>query len=178
MKTLYLLLFVALLLFSFKQTKEYVCLPCGRECDSHVYDGPGKCSSCGMDLVEKSTVRFMNVSVDQLCQGISKNPKAVILDVRSEGEFKGSTKEVPSYGHFKNAININVNDLEKRVDELRKYKDSEIFVYCSHAHRSAVASYFLTTHGFKNVKNMLGGVSTLPEQKNECLSQSFVFHNH
>jgi rhodanese-related sulfurtransferase/DNA-directed RNA polymerase subunit RPC12/RpoP len=178
MKTLLLLLLVALLHFSFAQTKEHVCLPCGRECDNHIYEGPGQCSSCGMKLVEKSTLRFTNVSIGQLCEGISKNPKAVLLDVRSEGEFKGSTTEVPSYGHFKNAININVNDLEKRVEELKKFKDSEIFVYCSHAHRSAVASYFLSTHGFKNVKNMLGGVSTLANQQSDCLSQSFVAHNH
>lgn len=131
-----------------------------------------------MDLVGKSTIRFSNISVDQLCERISANPKAIVLDVRSVGEFKGTTAEVPTIGHFKNAVNINVTELEKRVGELNKDKESEILVYCSHAHRSATASYFLSTHGFKNVKNMLGGVSTIDQQSSDCLKESFVVHNH
>jgi rhodanese-related sulfurtransferase len=131
-----------------------------------------------MKLVEKSTIRFANISVDQLCDRVAANPKAVLLDVRTTGEFDGTAKEVPTIGHFKNAININVKELEGRAEELNKYKDSEILVYCSHAHRSAIASYFLGTHGFKNVKNMLGGVSTISQPSSDCLKKSFVVHNH
>jgi len=130
-----------------------------------------------MELVDKSTIRFSNISVDQLCDRISANPKAIVLDVRSVGEFKGTTSETPTFGHFKNAVNINVTELERRVNELNKDKESEILVYCSHAHRSAVASYFLSTHGFKNVKNMLGGVSTINQQTSDCLKKSFVLHS-
>ncbi len=46
------------------------------------------------------------------------------------------------------------------TNELSKYKKSEVIVYCSHSHRSPRASYILGTHGFTNVKNMSGGVST------------------
>jgi rhodanese-related sulfurtransferase len=130
-----------------------------------------------MKLVEKSTIRFSNISVAELCDNASK-PGVVLLDVRSPGEFDGSTNHVPTFGHFKNAININVTDLESRVKELDKYKATEILVYCSHAQRSAVASYFLTTHGFDRVKNMTGGVSTIDPKQSECLQKSFVKHNH
>lgn len=32
----------------------YVCTPCGLDCDKLEFDKPGKCPSCGMDLIEKS----------------------------------------------------------------------------------------------------------------------------
>jgi len=156
--------------------QEFVCLPCGLECDNEVHDKAGRCPSCGMALVDKSTLHFKNISADELCARITSNPNALILDVRSPGEFDGSSTNVSTFGHFKNAININVKDLESRVKELEKFKGKEVLVYCSHAHRSAVASYFLSTHGFGNVNNMLGGVSTVDPQNNDCLTKSFVVH--
>jgi rhodanese-related sulfurtransferase len=174
---------LSLLIFSsfnvlWNAQKEFACLPCGRECDNKVYSKAGTCSSCGMDLVDKSTIRFKNISVNDLCSRITSNPNAVILDVRSPGEFGGSSNDVATYGHFKNAININVTEIESRAKELDKYKGKEILVYCSHAHRSATASYFLSTHGFENVKNMLGGVSSINPQDNDCLKKSFIAHKH
>src|SRR5258706_9750605 len=107
MKKLLFLVIIGLSVSAFKliQKKEFVCLPCGRDCDYETYSASGKCASCGMDLVDKSTIRFSNISVDQLCDRISANPKAIVLDVRSVGEFKGTTTEVPTIGHFKNAVN-------------------------------------------------------------------------
>ncbi len=37
------------------QTKHYVCPTCGHECDKAVYDHPGTCPVCGMELVEQGT---------------------------------------------------------------------------------------------------------------------------
>jgi rhodanese-related sulfurtransferase len=163
--------------FCHAQNKEYVCTPCGQDCDHKDYSKPGKCSDCGMALVEKSSVKVTDISIDELCARLAANPKAVLLDVRSPGEFKGTSMGRSSYGHFKNAININVTDLESRVGELSQYKNEEILVYCSHSQRSPRATYFLSTHGFSNVKNMAGGVSTLTDKKeNECLKKNFVFH--
>lgn len=158
--------------------KEFVCLPCGRDCDRQVYDKEGTCASCGMKLVDKSTVRFKNISADELCKHITSNPDVLILDVRSPEEFRGTSNGMDTFGHFKKAMNIDVSELENRVKEIEKYSGKEVFVYCSHAHRSAVASYFLSTHGFQNVTNMLGGVSAIHSENNSCLKESYVVHNH
>ena len=132
-----------------------------------------------MALVDKSTIRFSDLTFEQLCARLAANPKAVLLDVRSPAEFNGTTTDVPSFGHFRNAININVEELEGRVGELSKYRNQEVLVYCSHSHRSPRASYFLSTHGFKNVSNMAGGVSTLSEGSDKaCLNKIFVKHAH
>ena len=130
-----------------------------------------------MKLVEKSTIVFSNLSLDQFCKRITDNPKAVLLDVRTKEEFNGTIKDKPSFGSFKNAINIPIDELESRMKELRQYKDQEILVYCSHSHRSPRAAYLLSTSGFKQVKNMSGGVSVvLAHLSDECVKKNFQFH--
>jgi len=178
MKTL-LLFFSLSGAFLIRQSQdEYVCTPCGQECDGKTYAEAGTCPACGMELVKKSTIKFTTIDLGEMCNRIAANRQIVLLDVRSPGEFDGSGKE-QSFGHFKNAININVRELEGRISELSKYKNSEIIVYCSHSHRSPRASYLLGTHGFTNVKNMGGGVSTLTAPyTSDCLKKEFVAHAH
>jgi rhodanese-related sulfurtransferase len=134
---------------------EYACLPCGYDCDTTTFNKPGTCSSCKMELVKKENIVHKNITIDSLCFLTDSN--TIFLDVRTAEEFKGTAKE--KFGAIKNAINIPVQDLEKRRNELEKYKDKNMVVYCSHAHRSAIASYQLTQNGFKHVNNMLGGMS-------------------
>jgi len=129
-----------------------------------------------MALIEKSKVGFTNLSVTQFCERIANNPTAIILDVRSPAEFDGSATQVSTFGHFAKAINIPINDLENRIDELEPFKDREILVYCSHSRRSPRASYQLGLKGFKNVRNMAGGVSSIPEKKEPCLRQNYLVH--
>jgi rhodanese-related sulfurtransferase/DNA-directed RNA polymerase subunit RPC12/RpoP len=158
------------------QTK-YVCTPCGNDCDKDAYDKPGMCTHCGMTLINKATIGFTDIDFAGVCARLKANPKAVLLDVRSPGEFKGTSTDVETFGHFKNAINVNITELDARVSELSKYKDQEVIVYCSHSHRSPRASYFLANHGFKNVKNVAGGVSTLSTTP-ACLDKYYVKHAH
>ena len=130
-----------------------------------------------MKLVEKSTVTFKQLSFNDVCKRLKSNPKAVLIDVRTPAEFNGNS-EVESFGHFRNAININVEELPNRLSEIAKYKDQEVIVYCSHSHRSPRASYLLTSNGFKNVENVEGGVSTITQAEKDCLNKNFVSHPH
>ncbi len=144
----------------------YTGLPCGSGCDSILYDKPGTCSHCKMKLVDKSTIVHKDIEPGKMCSLDEKN--VVFLDVRTAAEFNGTAQD--KFGAIKNAINIPVQELESRMSELEKYKDKEIIVYCSHSHRSPRASYMLTQNGFKNVTNMLGGMSVWKDQvkKNDC----------
>lgn len=156
----------------------YVCSPCGYDCDKIEHSSPGQCSSCGMPYVDKTSIQFANIDFVEMCKRISSNKSVVLIDVRSAGEFTGENEEVISFGHFEGAININVNELPMRLSELKGKENEEIIIYCSHSHRSPRASYFLTTHGFKNVANVEGGVSIFRERfaSNSCLSNIFVPH--
>lgn len=173
--TAFLLLFTAA---SVSAQTSYVCQPCGSSCDATVYHAPGTCTTCNMPLVDKATIKFTSLSPMEFCARMS-DPNVIILDVRSPQEFDGSTTRTNSFGHFKNAININIDELERRVDELSKYKSKEILVYCSHSRRSPRASYFLGQQGFSKVINMSGGVSTIAESAtSECISKNYVVHPH
>jgi rhodanese-related sulfurtransferase len=160
--------------YIFAQDRQYVCTPCGQDCDQTIHDKPGTCHACGMALVEKSSITFKNLSFEEVCERLRANPKAVLLDVRTPGEFDGTARK--SFGHFTNAININVEELSQRMNEIEKYRDQEVIVYCSHSHRSPRASYMLTTSGFKNVENVQGGVSTITQAAKDCLADKFVTH--
>ena len=45
----------------------YSCLPCGSTCDTAVYDKPGTCIHCKMELVDKSTIVHKNIQPEQMC---------------------------------------------------------------------------------------------------------------
>ena len=52
------------------------------------------------------------------------NENTVVLDVRSEEEYFGTL------GHIDGAILIPINELEKRIEELKKFQDETIYVVC------------------------------------------------
>lgn len=68
---------------------------------------------------------------------------AIILDVRTKGEFQG--------GHLKNAISIPLQDLQNQLNKLDKQKP--IITCCASGMRSASAKSILRSHGFSEVHN-------------------------
>jgi phage shock protein E len=82
---------------------------------------------------------------------LKKDTAIILLDVRTQAEFESET------GHLKNAILIPVQELENRIDELKKYQKKEIIVYCRTGHRSTNATSILWEHGYQ-VMNMTGGI--------------------
>ncbi|MBX7125166.1 MAG: rhodanese-like domain-containing protein [Cyclobacteriaceae bacterium] len=165
MKLLYIpFLFFTILNGTAQQTTDrWQCLPCGYDCDQNVFDGPGKCASCGMDLVRQSTIRFKTIQPVDLCDYLQKNRDVVLLDVRTPEEFTG--KADPDFGTLKGAINVPVQELEARLASLSHLKGREIIVFCSHSHRSPRASYMLNQNGFNHVTNLAGGMSMMTDRR-------------
>lgn len=94
---------------------------------------------------------YNSITVDQLKKEMKENPNMIILDVRTPEELQGPL------GHIEGVINIPVQNLEKRITELDKYKDEKITVICRSGHRSGIASELLFKKGFK-VTNVEGGM--------------------
>lgn len=69
---------------------------------------------------------------------------AIILDVRSKGEFAG--------GHIKGAINLPLDSLRNNLAKL-KDKNTPIITCCASGMRSASAKGILLSNGFKEVYN-------------------------
>lgn len=73
----------------------------------------------------------------------------VLIDVREPGEH--------------DAFNIGgtlvpVGTIASAVESLEAHKDKEVIVYCRSGARSGMAQGFLQQQGFKNVRNLTGGM--------------------
>ena len=78
------------------------------------------------------------------------NETYYFLDVRTLKEHK--IKSIP------NTECIPVQEIEKRIEELNKYKNKKIIVYCRSGNRSETATKILNENGF-NAYNMIGGMN-------------------
>ncbi len=86
----------------------------------------------------------------------------VVLDARTEGEF--------GRGHFKGAVNIPLNDLRDRIDEIPTGK--KLLVYCASGLRSYVACRILSQKGF-SCANVAGGYGYYQALKFDKNADSF-----
>jgi rhodanese-related sulfurtransferase len=69
-----------------------------------------------------------------------KNSNKTIIDVRSEGEFV--------MGHAEGALNIPLNEVESRSEEIGKI-EGEIILCCASGNRSGMAQQILEGKGIK-----------------------------
>jgi NADPH-dependent 2,4-dienoyl-CoA reductase/sulfur reductase-like enzyme/rhodanese-related sulfurtransferase len=85
----------------------------------------------------------------------SLSGEPIIIDVRTPQEFAG--------GAFPGAINIPLDDLQKRINELGS-KSREITLYCASGARSSYGQKVLQQLGYTNTKNG-GGIMQMMRQK-------------
>jgi sulfur-carrier protein adenylyltransferase/sulfurtransferase len=71
-----------------------------------------------------------------------------LLDVREPNEYQ--------IGKIPGSTLIPLGDVPRRYQEIPR--DKEIIVHCKMGGRSAKAAAFLRQQGFKNVKNLKGGI--------------------
>lgn len=86
---------------------------------------------------------------------IAKNDSPLVVDVRTPREF--------ARGAFPGAINIPLDSLDDRIDELGSFT-RKITVYCATGARSDYARELLQRKGFKNVDNG-GGIVQMMRRK-------------
>ncbi|MBC7453551.1 MAG: rhodanese-like domain-containing protein [Massilia sp.] len=77
--------------------------------------------------------------------------KSTIVDVRSAAEFAN--------GHLRDAKNIPLADLTKRIGELDKLKARSLIVVCENGTRAAKAVRQLIAAGFNDVVSLDGGLA-------------------
>jgi len=94
---------------------------------------------------------LLSINVDTLQTKLQSDTNLVLLDVRTEDEFNGPL------GRIEGAILIPLGELEARTNELEKFKDKEIIVYCRSGNRSRSAAKLLLEKGY-NAVNLLGGI--------------------
>jgi len=82
-----------------------------------------------------------------------ENNGALVLDVRTADDFVGEQ------GHIDSAVNIAVEELPDRMDELTDYIERPVAIVCRTDKRSVKAALLLTKQGFHDVHVVRGGMT-------------------
>lgn len=108
----------------------------------------------GVDEYDYKLVKVDNITgreAEKMINDDKHDKDLIILDVREPKDFNN--------GYLLNAINIPIENIDKRMDELRNYKSKDIIVYCNTGRKSAEVAEKLVEHGFTDVTNIVDGVS-------------------
>ena len=109
---------------------------------------------------KNDNVAFKTVYIEEFCKQFMSQPNAILLDVRSQGEFDDTSSTMGlNIGHLKPAKHIDIQELATRWHELNQYKNQPVYVLCSHSQRSRRASKMLADSGFTNIINVNGGMT-------------------
>lgn len=97
----------------------------------------------------KEETKYSNVIDNEELAKQLENEDIQLVDVREYAEF--------AFNHIPKAISIPLGELEVRLAELKK--DKQTFVICRTGNRSDLAAQKLTDKGFKRVINVVPGMS-------------------
>lgn len=76
--------------------------------------------------------------------------QVTLVDVRTSDEY--------ALGHLSGSINIPLDDMRDRLQEIPS--DKPVYVYCGIGLRGYLASNILKENGFREVRNLIGGLKT------------------
>lgn len=97
------------------------------------------------------------ISATEFSEAIRTDSSAVIIDVRTAGEFAA--------GHLEGALNIDMKDSEAFDKGIKTFeKDKTYYIYCRSGRRSHIAASKIQKAGFKAV-DMGGGIISWKDSK-------------
>jgi rhodanese-related sulfurtransferase len=91
-----------------------------------------------------------DLTPEQFAEGMQTHPDAILLDVRTPGEFTG--------GHLPGAINVDIQgyDFHEQIENFDI--DKTYYIYCRSGARSTAACKYMLSKGFQDVHNLAGGI--------------------
>ena len=98
------------------------------------------------------------IEVEELKASLESDQPPLLLDVRSAEEFIGEQ------GHIKQAINIPLDQLADRMEELGDDPEIPLLIVCRTDRRSDKAARQLATNGFSQVHVVRGGMTAWLEK--------------
>lgn len=93
---------------------------------------------------------YKSIKTADLAKLVEAGEAPYVIDVRSDSEWKG--------GHVPGAVHIPVEQLEKRMNEVRR-DGTPMYIVCASGGRSSSASELLANRGYLNVNNVDGGMN-------------------
>lgn len=110
-----------------------------------------------LPLESKSLLEETSKAEEKTVEKAKDENSLLVVDVRTPEEFDD--------GAFPDAINIPLDELMERLDELGSNVSREIVVYCASGARSSYAQRMLMQVGYGNVKNG-GGLASMMSRRN------------
>ena len=98
-----------------------------------------------------TSAEYHKVSAEEAKKMIDENSKIILLDVRSEAEYKEK--------HIHGATLLPLPELESKAATVLPDKDAVILVYCRSGMRSRNASNQLVSMGYTQVYDIEGGIN-------------------
>ena len=93
---------------------------------------------------------MQNITVEELKNRLDAGEKLNIVDVREP--YENADFNIGGILYPLGKVQTMM------VDELEPYRDEELILYCRSGNRSGQACLILDTLGFKNTKNLVGGM--------------------
>ena len=97
--------------------------------------------------------RGPTIDIPEFVQRLDTEKNLLVLDVRTAEDFVGEQ------GHIDGAVNIPVEELQQRMDEIENYLEQPVAIVCRTDKRSAKAALLLTEEGFADVHVVRGGMT-------------------
>ncbi len=102
-----------------------------------------------LNLHKSVMARQPAVSIKKFKSVIAINDEFILLDVRSEAEFKAA--------HLPGALHVERGRIEWIIPNIIKKTDRTVYVYCQDGRRSALATERLLEMGYKNTIHITDG---------------------
>ena len=97
-----------------------------------------------------------NITVEELKKRLDAGEELHIVDVREPHERVDFNI---------GGIHIPLGQIQSmQIDDIEDMKDKEVILYCRSGNRSGQAAMFLDAMGFKNTKNLVGGILAWQEK--------------
>lgn len=90
-----------------------------------------------------------DITVQELKQRLDAGEQITLVDVRETYEYEEFTL---------GGLQIPMSEFSEKLTSLEIYKDNEIVLYCRVGPRSASMVAFLKSKGFRNPRNLKGGL--------------------
>jgi len=121
--------------------------------------------AAGFKAIKVSLLPVQSKSIEKVEEKVETKEEVKAVDANSPIVVDVRTPQEFGYGAYPDAINIPLDELSYRFEELGDNPSREVTVYCASGARSAYAQRMLMQMGYTNVSNG-GGLSAMMSRRN------------
>jgi rhodanese-related sulfurtransferase len=106
-----------------------------------------------LKLVNEARMNVKELTLEQAREQLARNPKAVLLDVREDNEWRA--------GHAVEAVHLGKGVLERDLEKRFPDPTTELIMYCGGGYRSALTAEVAQRMGYRSVYSLQGGYKAM-----------------